>query len=77
MYVKIDLGYRVAYLVDDQGVTQLAQSGTTKSSVDNVLARWGYERTRDGKWQTTDILNAIDAVYWLVEPVKVGDGSAH
>ena len=66
-YVKIDLGYRVAYLVDDQGVTQLAASDTTRSSVDDVLACWGYARTSDGTWETTDILNAIDAVRFPVE----------
>ena len=77
MHVKIDLGYRVAYLVDDQGTTQLAQSNTTTSSVDKVLTSWGYARTRDGRWETTDILNAIDAVRWPVELVEVGDGSAH
>lgn len=70
-HVKIDLGYRVAYLVDASGVTQLATSNTTRSTVDDVLASWGYARTRDGKWETTDILNAIDAVRCPVEPVGV------
>lgn len=75
MYVKIDLGYRVAYLVDDDEVTQLATSGVTWRGIDDVLASWGYARTRDGKWETTDILNAIDAVRYPVE--LVGAGSAH
>lgn len=72
MHVKVDLAYRVAYLVDDQGITQLAQSGTTRSTVDDVLTSWGYARTRDGKWEPTDILNAIDAMRHPVVEVKVG-----
>lgn len=68
MHVKIDLGYRVAYLVDDQGVAQLATSGVTRRGVDDVLASWGYARTSN-VWETTDILNAIDAVQCMVEPI--------
>ncbi len=69
MHVKIDLGYRVAYLVDDQGSAQLATSGVTWRGIDDVLTSWGYARTRDGEWETTDILNAIDAVQHAVELV--------
>lgn len=68
MHVKVDLAYRVAYLVNDQGEAQLAQSGTTRSNVDDVLASWGYARVRDGEWEPTDILNAIDAMRFRVEP---------
>jgi hypothetical protein len=75
MRVKIDLGYRVAYLLDDRDVAQRATSGVTRSNVDDVLASWGYARTRDGKWECTDILNAIDAVSCPVE--LVGAGSAY
>lgn len=71
MYVKIDLAYRVAYLVDDQGVDQQWQSGTSKSNVDAVLESWGYALTSDTHWMPTDILNAIDAVQRSVEPVGV------
>lgn len=71
MYVKIDLAYRVAYLVDDQGVDQRWQSGTSKSNVDTVLKSWGYALTSDTPWTPTDILNAIDAVQRPVEPVGV------
>lgn len=73
MHVKVDLAYRVAYLVNDRGEALQAQSGVTRSTVDDALARWGYARTSTGKWATTDILNAIDAVRHDV--VKVG--SAH
>lgn len=41
MYVKIDLAYRVAYLMDDEGTAQLAQSGVTRTTVDDALASWG------------------------------------
>lgn len=71
MHVKVDLAYKVAYLVDDEGTAQLAQSSTSKSNVDSVLATWGYARTRDGRWEPTDILNAIDAVRFPVEPREV------
>lgn len=74
-YVKVDLAYRVAYLVDDQGNIRLAASGTSKSNVDGVLASWGYARTTCGEWETTDILNAIDAVRFPVK--QLGVGSAH
>lgn len=74
-YVKVDLAYRVAYLVDDQGDVQLATSNTSRSNVDGVLASWGYARTACGKWETTDILNAIDAVRFPVR--QVGVDSAH
>lgn len=62
MYVKVDLAYRVAYLVDDQGTAERAQSGVTRSSVGCALADWGYEFTPGSVWEITDILNAIDAV---------------
>lgn len=75
--VKIDLAYRVAYLVDDQGTAQLAQSGVTCSSVDDALAGWGYARTPNGEWKITDILNAIDAVEFPVERARTRVGSAH
>lgn len=68
MHVKIDLGYRVAYLVDEQGTTQLATSGVTWRGIDSVLTSWGYARTSN-VWETTDILNAIDAVQCTVEPI--------
>lgn len=74
-YVKVDLAYRVAYLVDDRGIIRLAASGTSKSNVDGVLTSWGYARTPWGEWETTDILNAIDAVRYPVQ--RVGVGSAH
>lgn len=70
MYVQIDLSYRVAYLMDDEGTAQLAASGVTRSSVKATLASWGYVLTPDGKWETTDILNAIDAVRRDVVPVN-------
>lgn len=70
MYVQVDLAYRVAYLMDDDGVAQLATSGTTRSNVKTALAAWGYTLTSDGVWETTDILNAIDAVRHPVEPTK-------
>lgn len=66
MYVKIDLSYRVAYLMNDDGIAELAASNTTRSTVDGVLASWGYARTSDGTWETTDVLNAIDAVRFPV-----------
>lgn len=71
MYVKIDLAYRVAYLMDDQGAAQLAQSGVTRTTVDDTLASWGYARVPGGKWIPTDILNAIDAVRFDVAPTEV------
>lgn len=74
-YVKVDLAYRVAYLVDDQGEVQLATSGTSKSNVDGVLASWGYARTACGEWEPVDILNAIDAVRFPVR--QLGVDSAH
>lgn len=76
MHVKIDLAYRVAYLVNDDGVAQLAESNTTRSTVDDVLASWGYVRAADGAWEITDILNAIDAVRFPVELVNAGVESA-
>lgn len=76
MYVQIDLGYRVAYLMNDLGEAQAAQSSVTRSSVDDVLTSWGYVRTRNGKWETTDILNAIDAVRFPVEVTKARIESA-
>lgn len=78
MYVKVDLGYRVAYLVDDEGVTQLAASGVTpRLGLDDALASWGYALTPSHEWELTDILNAVDAVRHLVEPVGVRVTSAH
>lgn len=71
MHVKIDLAYRVAYLMDDQGTAQLVQSGVTRTTVDNMLASWGYARVPGGRWAPTDILNAIDAVRFDVAPVDV------
>ena len=70
MRVKIDLAYRVAYLLDDAGVTQLARSGVSKSTVNVALADWGYTLAPGSTWQCTDILNAIDAVERVVEPVR-------
>jgi hypothetical protein len=67
--VKVDLAYRVAYLLDERGVDQAAQSGVTRSTVGGALASWGYALTRDGAWEPTDILNAIDAVQHTVEQV--------
>jgi hypothetical protein len=67
VHVKVDLAYRVAYLVDGAGDVLAAQSGVTRSTVDDVLKTWGYARTRDGEWEVTDILNAIDAVQFPVE----------
>lgn len=69
MYVKIDLAYRVAYLVNDAGVPQAAQSGVTRSTVKNVLASWGYACTPGSEWECVDILNAIDAVQRSVQPI--------
>lgn len=69
MYVKVDLAYRVAYLVDDQGVTQRLQSGTTRSNVHVALESWGYAFAPDSHWEATDILNAIDAMQRPVEPI--------
>lgn len=77
MHVKIDLAYRVAYLVDDEGVVQLAQSGVTRRSVDTALAGWGYARVPEGKWEPTDILNAIDAVRFPVESLARETSNAH
>jgi hypothetical protein len=67
--VKVDLAYRVAYLLDERDEIQAAQSSVTRSTVDDVLASWGYARTRDGKWDCTTILNAVDAVEHTVERV--------
>jgi precorrin-6B methylase 1 len=67
--VKVDLAYRVAYLLDNQGESQAAQSSVTTSTVDPVLASWGYTRVRDAKWECTDILNAIDAMQCVVERI--------
>lgn len=77
MHVKVDLSYRVAYLVDDQGDIQMAASNTTRTSVDGVLASWGYARTPSGEWEVTDILNAIDAVRFPVQRVNQDSTSAH
>lgn len=66
-HVLIDLSYRVAYLVDDEGDAQLAQSGVTRSTVDDALASWGYARVPDSEWECVAILNAIDAVRCSVE----------
>lgn len=67
--VKIDLAYRVAYLLDDQGVTQLSESGVSRSTIQAALARWGYALVSGDEWECADILNAIDAVERVVEPV--------
>lgn len=69
MRVKIDLVYRVAYLLDDEGVAQAAQSSVTRSSVKAVLASWGYACTPGSEWECTDILNAIDAVERQIQPI--------
>lgn len=69
MYVKVDLAYRVAYLVDDQGVDQRWQSGITKSNVNVALESWGYTLMPGSHWEATDILNAIDAMQRPVEPI--------
>jgi len=66
-HVLVDLSLRVAYLVDDQGTAQLAQSGVTRSSARDALADWGYEFAPNSEWEITDILNAIDAVRRPVE----------
>lgn len=76
MHVKIDLAYRVAYLVNDRGEVELWSSGTTRSTVDATLASWGYARVADGEWETTAILDAVDAVRFPVELSSVGVGSA-
>jgi hypothetical protein len=68
-YVKVDLAYRVAYLVDDQGIAQRAQSDVTRSSAGRVLDDWGYEFTPGSVWEITDILNAIDAVRRPVQQI--------
>jgi hypothetical protein len=67
--VKIDLAYRVAYLLDERGVAQAATSGVTRSTVGSALANWGYALVRDSEWEPVDILNAIDAVQRVVEPI--------
>lgn len=71
MHVKIDLAYKVAYLVDDQGDVHRTQSSTSRSNVDDALASWGYAYVPGSRWEITDILNAIDAVQRPVEPVGV------
>ena len=67
--VKVDLAYRVAYLLDDQGEAQLARSGVSRSGVDDALRDWGYALAPGSEWKCTDILNAIDAVERAVQPV--------
>lgn len=69
MHVKVDLAYKVAYLIDNRGEVQLAQSGTSMSNVAAVLASWGYACVPESKWECTDILNAIDAMQRPVEPL--------
>lgn len=69
--VKVDLAYRVAYLLDDQGEVQQARSGISRSTVDVALAEWGFTLASTGVWKCADILNAIDAVEHAVEPVGV------
>ena len=73
-YVVIDLSYRVAYLVDDQGVAQLAASETTRSTVGPTLADWGYRFAPNSAWEVTDILNAIDAMRRPVERMESVSG---
>lgn len=67
--VKVDLSYRVAYLLDERGVAQAATSGVTRSTVGDALADWGYARVSDSEWEPVDILNAIDAMQCAVEPI--------
>lgn len=67
--VKVDLAYRVAYLLDDQGEAQAAQSGVTTSTVGGALASWGYACVPGSAWECADILNAIDAMQRAVEPI--------
>jgi hypothetical protein len=69
VHVKVDLAYKVAYLVDNRGEVQLAQSGTSTSNVAGALASWGYAYTPGSVWECVDILNAIDAVQRPVQPM--------